>query len=67
LQQQNSSYQQRVQQVRYMLATEYLSDPHLSLQDIALLLCYSEQSAFQRAFKHWSGQTPQQWRQQSRR
>ncbi|MCB8767874.1 AraC family transcriptional regulator [Acinetobacter soli] len=66
LQQQNSSYQQRVQQVRYMLATEYLSDPHLSLQDIALLLCYSEQSAFQRAFKHWSGQTPQQWRQQSR-
>lgn len=67
LQQQHSSYQQRVQQVRYMLATEYLSDPHLSLQDIALLLCYSEQSAFQRAFKHWSGQTPQQWRQQSRR
>ena len=29
-----------------MLATEYLKDPHLSLQEIALLLCYSEQSAF---------------------
>lgn len=47
-----------------MLALEYLKDPHLSLQEIALLLCYSEQSAFQRAFKQWSGLTPQQWRQQ---
>ncbi|MEX7656241.1 helix-turn-helix domain-containing protein [Pseudomonas aeruginosa] len=36
----------------------------MSLQEIALLLCYSEQSAFQRAFKQWSGLTPQQWRQQ---
>ncbi|WP_151831657.1 AraC family transcriptional regulator [Acinetobacter ursingii] len=64
LQQQNMTFQQRTQQIRYMLALEYLKDPHLSLQEIALLLCYSEQSAFQRAFKQWSGLTPQQWRQQ---
>ena len=62
LQQQNTTFQERVQQVRFMLATEYLKDPHLSLQEIALLLCYSEQSAFQRAFKIWTGLTPQQWR-----
>ncbi|HIQ35284.1 AraC family transcriptional regulator [Acinetobacter venetianus] len=62
LQQQNATFQERVQQIRFMLATEYLKDPHLSLQEIALLLCYSEQSAFQRAFKIWTGQTPQQWR-----
>jgi len=62
LQQQNTTFQERVQQIRFMLATEYLKDPHLSLQEIALLLCYSEQSAFQRAFKIWTGQTPQQWR-----
>lgn len=62
LQQQNTTFQERVQQVRFMLATEYLKDPHLSLQEISLLLCYSEQSAFQRAFKLWTGQTPQQWR-----
>lgn len=62
LQQQNTTFQERVQQVRFMLATEYLKDPHLSLQEIALLLCYSEQSAFQRAFKHWTQVTPQQWR-----
>ena len=48
LQQQSTTFQERVQQVRFMLATEYLKDPHLSLQEIALLLCYSEQSAFQK-------------------
>ncbi|NNG76151.1 AraC family transcriptional regulator [Acinetobacter terrae] len=64
LQQQGTSYQQRMQEVRHLLAEQYLKDPHLSLQDIALLLSYSEQSAFQRAFKQWTGSTPQQWRQQ---
>ena len=66
LQQQDSTYQQRVQDVRKLLATQYLHDPHLSLQDIALLLSYSEQSAFQRAFKLWMGITPLQWRQQNK-
>lgn len=36
LQQQDTTFQERVQQVRFMLATEYLKDPHLSLQEIAL-------------------------------
>ncbi len=63
LQSQNSTYQQRTQDVRLLLAKQYLADPLLSLKEIALLLCYSEQSAFQRAFKQWTGQTPQQWRQ----
>lgn len=63
LQQQNLSFQQRVQEVRQILAEQYLRDPHLSLQEIALLLNYSEQSAFQRAFKQWHNMTPQQWRQ----
>lgn len=62
LQQQNSTYQQRVQEVRQVLAIQYLQDPYLSLHEIALLLSYSEQSAFQRAFKQWMGVTPQQWR-----
>ncbi|WP_281199451.1 AraC family transcriptional regulator [Acinetobacter johnsonii] len=62
LQQQGTTYQQRMQEVRRILAEQYLRDPHLSLQEIALLLSYSEQSAFQRAFKHWTQVTPQQWR-----
>lgn len=57
------SFQQRLAQVRETLAKQYLQDPNLSLIDIALLLAYSEQSAFQRAFKQWTAQTPFQWRQ----
>ena len=59
---QNTTYQHRVQEVRKILALQYLQDPHLSLHEIALLLSYSEQSAFQRAFKQWTNLTPQQWR-----
>lgn len=58
----NYSFQQRLAQVRETLAKQYLLDSKLSLIDIALLLAYSEQSAFQRAFKQWTGQTPHQWR-----
>lgn len=64
LQQQDTTYQQRIQDVRKLLATQYLQNPHLSLQEIALLLSYSEQSSFQRAFKLWTGFTPFQYRQQ---
>lgn len=39
----------------------------LSRQDLALLLGYSEQSAFTRAFRQWTGQAPRQWRQQQQR
>lgn len=66
LQQQGTTFQQRVQSIRQMLAQQYLKDPHLSLQEIALLLGYSEQSAFQRAFKQWTQMTPQQWRQNTK-
>ncbi len=62
LQQQHTTYQERVQEIRQLLAMQYLQDPHLSLHEIAILLSYSEQSAFQRAFKLWSGLTPRQWR-----
>ncbi|MNG33795.1 HTH-type transcriptional regulator VirS [compost metagenome] len=50
--------------VRFKLARLYLADPRLSLVEIALLLGYSEQSAFTRAFRTWSGSTPQDYRRQ---
>ncbi|WP_347464082.1 AraC family transcriptional regulator ligand-binding domain-containing protein [Acinetobacter thermotolerans] len=62
LQKQGKTYQQRMQEIRFMLAQQYLKDDNLSLHEIALLLGYSEQSAFQRAFKQWTNRTPQQWR-----
>ncbi|MBB6363429.1 AraC family transcriptional regulator [Acinetobacter lwoffii] len=65
LQKQGKTYQQCMQEIRCMMAMQYLKDPHLSLQETAMLLGYSEQSAFQRAFKQWTQLTPQQWRQQN--
>ena len=48
--------------VRRELAERYLAEPTLDLTDLAFLLGYSEQSAFQRAFKRWTGQTPGEYR-----
>lgn len=48
--------------LRYELAKNYLNDAQLSLPEISLMLGYSEQSAFSRAFKEWSGETPMHYR-----
>ena len=48
--------------IRSELAQRYLADKHLSFTDIALLLGYSEQSAFTRAFKRWFGVTPRDFK-----
>jgi AraC-like DNA-binding protein len=60
----NLSWQQVLDRTREALARQYLADPALSLGDIALLLGFSEQSAFTRAFGRWTGQSPAHWRRQ---
>lgn len=47
-----------VDDVRRDLAKRYVADPALSLVDVAFLLGFSEQSAFQRAFRRWTGEAP---------
>lgn len=64
LQEQGLSFTQLVDTVRRELAERYLAEPTLDLTDLAFLLGYSEQSAFQRAFKRWTGQTPGEYRRQ---
>lgn len=44
------------------VAELHLRDPRLTLAEVGALLGYSEQSAFSRAFKRWSGVAPLQWR-----
>lgn len=48
--------------VRHALALEYLDDPMLSLGQIAVLLHFSDASAFYRAFKRWTGRVPGEYR-----
>lgn len=50
-----------IDEVRYEIARDVLKQ-ELPITDLALNLGYSELSAFSRAFKRWSGLTPQRWR-----
>lgn len=43
---------------RRRLAEQHLADRGIGIAEVALLLGYSEQSAFTRAFRRWTGQTP---------
>lgn len=56
------TWQALLDRTREQLARQYLADRSLSLGDIALLLGFSEQSAFNRAFRRWTGQAPLQVR-----
>jgi AraC-like DNA-binding protein len=51
-----------VRGLRRELALEYLHAPDLPLTEIALLLGYSELSAFSRAFRAWTGVSPAAYR-----
>ncbi|TDQ82044.1 AraC-like DNA-binding protein [Dongia mobilis] len=55
-------FREAVEHVRFELARHYLAQLHLPLSEIALLLGYSELSAFTRAFTRWSGVSPRRWR-----
>lgn len=56
------SYRGLLAHTRHTLARQYLADPALAQTDVALLLGYSEQSSFIRAFRSWTGMTPGEYR-----
>lgn len=62
LREEGTTYNQISVQVRKEMAQRYLKRGSYSMGDIAYALHFSEQSAFQNAFKKWTGQTPGQYR-----
>lgn len=62
LSEENTTYQQEVQKMQKLLAMSYITDPDMSIEEIACLVGYSEQPAFSRAFKSWTGMTITQYR-----
>ncbi|MEL0028068.1 MAG: AraC family transcriptional regulator [Perlucidibaca sp.] len=62
LQEAGTNFRELRESTRRHLAEEYLRDQRLTLSEVASLLGYSEQSAFTRSFRRWTGQGPKAWR-----
>ena len=58
----DTTFRKLVEAVRQELAQSYLSDGSFSLTEITFLLGFSSPAAFSRAFKRWTGVTPQEFR-----
>ena len=58
------TFQGLIDQARCDLSERLLRDTRYSLAEVAFLTGFSEQSAFNRAFKRWAGRTPREFRSQ---
>lgn len=62
LRQTDRTFRQVLDEARLEYAKELLANPWASLSEIAIVLGYSEQSAFSRAFRRWTGESPARFR-----
>ncbi len=56
------SFAELLDQTRRSLAESYLQQADVAIGEVSFLLGYSEQSAFSRAFKRWTGASPASFR-----
>ena len=64
LKDENTSYQEIKDSIRKDASVFYLSKQELTIDEIAMLMGFSEASSFHRAFKKWTGKTPSVYRQE---
>lgn len=57
----NQNFKNMVDKIRQAKAFEMLRDSDFSLNDVSYYLGFSEPSAFSRAFKRWTGDTPKHY------
>jgi AraC-like DNA-binding protein len=57
-----TTFRAQVDRVRAQLATEYLADRRVSILEVAFMLGFNDQTAFNRAFRRWTGRAPGRWR-----
>jgi len=64
LEEEGTSFRTLLDETRAELARSYVRDGKLPLAEVAFLVGFSETSAFNRAFKRWTGSPPSTWRSQ---
>lgn len=57
-----TTFREVSESVRERLAEAYLSDPRVSIAEVAFMLGFSDQTSFTRAFRRWTGEAPGRWR-----
>jgi len=57
-----STFNELLEDARRTIACAYLADRKLAAYEVSFLLGYREPATFFRAFKRWTGKTPQQYR-----
>jgi len=62
LQVEGTSFRHELDGIRYEMARQYLAETAMPIARIAAALNYADASAFNRAFKRWTGITPAHWR-----
>jgi AraC-like DNA-binding protein len=63
LEAESTSFRATFEEIRDLLAREYLAGTDLTVAEIAHLLNYAETVNFRRAFVRWNGVTPSEYRQ----
>lgn len=58
----DTSFRKIFSDIREMVAKQYIKNPANNMTDVAFLIGFSEQSAFSRAFKQWTGLSPLKYR-----
>ena len=66
LAEEQASFREVTKRARQHVAESLLGDNRTSLAEVAFLTGFADQSAFQRAFKSWTGQTPVGYRETMR-
>lgn len=62
LHQEETSYRQIAIELKSQIAERYLRDTHLTIEEIAYCLGYSEAAGFRQAFRRWTKKSPQEFR-----
>lgn len=67
LKEENANFHQLADRVRQHLAVQALKQTQCTVKEIAFMMGYNELSAFSRAFKRWTGSSPETYRSNNQR